>query len=111
MFIMLVGKGGLELKIWEFVRDFLNDIPLEVMITTFGKSISPLRLQVIVDHMHGEYQETERTEFESGCEGVFSKIERVPGIAGLGLTPEIYKDDPYFAVRFGCGHLRYLLFK
>ena len=27
MFVMLVGKGGLELKIWEFVRGFLNDTP------------------------------------------------------------------------------------
>ena len=111
MFIMMVGKGGLELKIWEFVRDFLNDIPLEVMIETFGKCISPLRLQGIVDHMYGEYQETDRAEFESWCEGVFSKIERVPGIAGLDVTPEIYHNDPYFEVRFGCGHLRYLLFK
>jgi ubiquinone/menaquinone biosynthesis C-methylase UbiE len=111
MFIMLVGKGGLELKIWEFVRGFLNDIPLEVMIETFGKCMSPLRLQGIVDHMYGEYQETDREEFESWCEGVFKKIERVPGIAGLDVTPEVYQDDQYFEARFGCGHLRYLLFK
>ena len=89
MFIMLVGKGGLELKIWEFVRDFLNDIPLEVMIETFGKCMSPLRLQGIVDHMYGEYQETDRAEFEGWCNGVFSKIQRVHGIAGLDVTPEI----------------------
>ena len=110
MFILLIGKGGLELKIWEFVRDFLNDIPLEVMIETFGKRISPLRLQGIVDHMYGEYQETDRDDFENWCEGVFSRIERVPGIAGLDITPEIYHNDPYFEARFGCGNLRYLLF-
>jgi ubiquinone/menaquinone biosynthesis C-methylase UbiE len=111
MFIMLIGKGGLELKLWEFVRDFLNDIPMEVMIETFSKHMSPLRLQGIVDHMYGEYQETDRAEFESWCEGMFSRIERVPGIAGLDITPEIYRDDPYFEARLGCGHLRYLLFK
>ncbi|MEC9332037.1 MAG: class I SAM-dependent methyltransferase [Verrucomicrobiota bacterium] len=111
MFIMLIGKGGLELKIWKFIRDFLNDIPLEVMIKIFGSRMSPLRLQGIVDHMYGEYQETDRSEFESWCEGQFSKIQRVPGIAGLDITPEIYHDDPYFETRFGCGQLRYLLFK
>jgi|TARA_B110000259_G_scaffold38418_1_gene43763 ubiquinone/menaquinone biosynthesis C-methylase UbiE len=111
MFIMLIGKSGLELKLWEFLRAFLNDIPMNKIIETFGSKISPLRLQGIVDHMYGEYQETDRTVFEEWCEGVFSKIDPVAGIAGLDVTPEIYHDDQYFKARFGCGHLRYVLTK
>lgn len=111
MFIMLVGKGGLELKIWEFLRDFLYDIPMEQMLARLGKTMSPLRLQGIVDHMYGEYQQTGREQFESWCKPLFRKIERVPGIDGLDVTPEIYKDDPYYEPRFGTGHIRYLLHK
>lgn len=109
MFIMLVGKGGLELKIWEFLRGFLYDVPVEAMLERFGRVMSPLRLQGIVDHMYGEYQETDRAEFEAWCRPLFRSLERVPGIDGLDVTPEIYHDDPYFAARFGCGHLRYIL--
>ena len=111
MFIMLVGKGGLELKMWEFVRNFLYDVPLKDMISIFDDCISPLRLQGIVDHMYGEYQETGRDEFESWGRPLFKRIERVPGIEGLDVTPEIYGNDPYFEVRFGTGQLRYLCFK
>lgn len=111
MFIMLVGKGGLELKIWQFLRAFLKDVPVETMLQRFGETISPLRLQGVVDHMYGEYQETERSEFEAWCRPLYRRIERVPGIAGLDVTPEVYPDDPYFTARFGCGHLRYLCFK
>lgn len=111
MFIMLIGKGGLELKMWKFLRDFLYDIPLETMLETLKDCISPLRLQGVVDHMYGEYQETGREEFEQWCSPLFARIERVPGIAGLDVTPELYKDDPYFVSRFGCGQLRYLCFK
>jgi len=111
MFIMLIGKGGLELKIWEFLRAFLNDVPLAKMIEIFGKSINPLRLQGIVDHMYGEYQETARETFEEWCKPLFRQIRRIPGVPGLDVTPEIYRDDPYFETRFGSGHLRYLLTK
>lgn len=111
MFIMLVGKGGLELKIWEFLRAFLYDVPIESVLARFGPVMSPLRLQGIVDHMYGEYQETDRIEFESWCNNLFSRIERVPGVEGLDVTPEVYRDDPYFAARFGCGQLRYLCYK
>ena len=111
MFIMLVGKGGLELKIWEFLRGFLHDIPIELMLERFESVMSPLRLQGIVDHMYGEYQQTDRDEFESWCRPLFGRIVRVPGIAGLDVTPELYADDPYLVPRFGTGHLRYLLFK
>lgn len=111
MFVMLVGKGGLELKIWEFLRDFLYDVPIETMLDRFGKAMSPLRLQGIVDHMYGEYQQTDRAEFESWCAGLFTRIERVAGISGLDVTPEVYRDDPHFAARFGSGQLRYLCYK
>jgi ubiquinone/menaquinone biosynthesis C-methylase UbiE len=111
MFVMLVGKGGLELKIWEFLRGFLYDIPIEAMLERVQPLVSPLRLQGIVDHMYGEYQQTSREEFEGWCSKLFKKVERVPGIPGLDVTQEIYKDDPYFTPRFGCGHIRYLCYK
>lgn len=111
MFVMLVGKGGLELKIWEFVRGFLYDIPIEAMLARVGPLVSPLRLQGIVDHMYGEYQQTGREEFEGWCGKLFKRIERVAGVAGLDVTPEIYADDPYFEPRFGTGHMRYLCWK
>ena len=111
MFIMLVGYGGLELKMWEFLRNFLYDVPMEEMLETLKGCVSPLRLQGVVDHMYGEYQQTRREEVENWSSSIFRRIERVPGIAGLDVTPELYKDDPYFEVRFGSGQLRYLCFK
>jgi ubiquinone/menaquinone biosynthesis C-methylase UbiE len=111
IYIMLVGKGGLELKIWEFLRDFLYDVPMPEIIDFFGDSMTPLRMQGIVDHMYGEYQETAREVFEGWCRNIFSKIERVPGVPGLDVTPEIYQHDPYFSARFGDGNLRYLCSK
>ncbi len=111
MLIMLVGKGGLELKFWEFLRGFLYDVSVESMLDRFGPKMSPLRLQGIVDHMYGEYQQTGREEFEEWCRPHFKELQRVPGIAGLDVTPEIYADDPYYTARFGTGHMRYLCFK
>ena len=111
MFIMLIGKGGLELKMWQFLRNFLYDVPLEKMLEALRGRISPLRLQGVVDHMYGEYQETWREDFEGWCSSIFTNIKRVPGIAGLDVTPEVFADDPYFGPRFGCGQLRYLCFK
>lgn len=111
MFIMLIGKGGLEMKMWEWVRNFLYDIPLEQMIATLRDKVSPYRLQGIVDHMYGEYQQTPRDVFEEWCKDLFTHIERVPGIPGHDVTPEIYSGDPYYEPRFGTGHLRYLCYK
>ncbi len=104
-------KKGIELKMWQFLRDFLYDIQLDEMMEEFKGRISPLRMQGIVDHMYGEYQETSREEFEQWSETIFNRIERVPGIAGLDVTPELYLDDPYFTPRFGCGQLRYICYK
>lgn len=36
LFMMLVGKGGLELKMWEFIRAFLYDVPLATLLERFG---------------------------------------------------------------------------
>lgn len=107
-FIFIAGKGGLELKIWEFARNFLYDVDIEDVFQRFNGKISPLRLQGLLDHGYGEYQQTSR----ENCEGILSKyfreIKRVPGIKGLDVTSEIYKDDEYFQYRFGTGNLRYL---
>ena len=111
MFIMLVGHGGLELKIWEFIRGFLFDVPLKNMLNQFSDKLSPLRMQGIVDHMYGEYQQITREKFETVCNQLFSKLVPVPGIDGLDVTPEIYVNDPYFKARFGSGHMRYLCYK
>lgn len=111
MFIMLVGQGGLELKIWEFIRGFLFDVPLKNMLDQFSNKLSPLRMQGIVDHMYGEYQQIAREDFEGVCSKLFSKIVPVPGINGLDVTPEIYVNDPYYKARFGTGHMRYLCYK
>jgi len=115
MYILLIGtsssQGGLELKIWEFLRDFLYDVPMPEMVDFFSDCISPLRMQGIVDHMYAEYQAITRDEFEGWCENIFSKIERVPGVPGLDITPEIYPHDPYFCARLGDGTLRYLCYK
>lgn len=110
MFIMLIGTGGLELALWKFLRAFLYDVPVESMLARFGELISPLRLQGIVDNMYGEYQETDRSTFERWCQDLFARIERVRGIVGLDVTPELYRDDPFFSARFGCGQLRYLCY-
>ena len=107
-FIFIVGSGGLELKLWEFMRNFLYDIPVEEMFNRFNGKIHPLRLQGLLDHSYGEYQHTAREDCERWLSKYFSSVRRVPGIPGLDVTPEIYQNDPYFEDRFGTGNLRYL---
>lgn len=107
-FMFIAGKGGLELKMWEFVRNFLYDVPIEDVFHRFNGKISPLRLQGLLDHSYGEYQQTSRVDCEKWLRKYFSEIKRVPGIEGLDVTPEIYANDLYFQYRFGTGNLRYL---
>ncbi len=107
-FMFIAGKGGLELKMWEFVRNFLYDVPIEDVFQRFNGKISPLRLQGLLDHGYGEYQQTSRVDCEKWLLKYFTEIKRVPGIKGLDVTPEIYKNDLYFPYRFGTGNLRYL---
>ena len=102
------GIGGLELKIWEFLRLFLNDIPVSLLYETFEGKISPLRLQGLLDHGYGEYQQTSREDLESWLGNEFEVVTRVPGIDGLDVTEEIFEKDKYFTYRFGSGNLRYL---
>lgn len=108
LFVFIAGSGGLELKVWEFLRNFLYDISIEDMFRRFNGKISPLRLQGLLDTCYGEYQQTSREECERWLLENFRQIKRVPGIPGLDITPEIYKNDPYFEARFGSGNLRYL---
>ena len=107
-FIFIAGKGGLELEIWKFMREFLYDIPVEVLFKRFSEKIISLRLQGLLDHSYGEYQQTNRTDLERWLSNSFSEIQRVPGIKGLDVTEEVFKDDLFFKYRFGCGNLRYL---
>ena len=107
-FIFIAGIGGLELKIWEFLRLFLNDIPVSLLYETFEGKISPLRLQGLLDHGYGEYQQTSREDLESWLGNEFEVVTRVPGIDGLDVTEEIFEKDKYFTYRFGSGNLRYL---
>ena len=107
-FVFIAGKGGLELKVWEFMRKFLNTIPIDALYKYFDGIINPLRLQGLLDHGYGEYQETDREKLEKWLENHFREIRRVPGISGLDVTEEIYSNDIYFKYRFGTGNLRYL---
>tara|TARA_Y100000294_G_C8488079_1_gene309626 strand:- start:381 stop:662 length:282 start_codon:yes stop_codon:yes gene_type:complete len=90
------------------MREFLYDIPVEVLFKRFSEKIISLRLQGLLDHSYGEYQQTNRTDLERWLSNSFSEIQRVPGIKGLDVTEEVFKDDLFFKYRFGCGNLRYL---
>ena len=107
-FLFTVGQGGLELKMWEFVRNFLYDVNIEDMFSRFNGKISALRLQGLLDHSYGEYQQISRGNCEKILNKYFRQVVRVPGVVGLDVTPEIYRDDLYFSYRFGTGNLRYL---
>ena len=107
-FVFIVGKGGTQLKIWEFVRRLLNDEDIKKIYNSLDNKISPLRLQGILDHSFGEYQQTDRKIFEKILKKNFKKIKRIRGIEGADCTPELYKKDKFFKKRFGTGDLRYL---
>lgn len=107
-FVFIVGKGGLQLKIWEFVRRLLNNENINDVYSFLNNKISPLRIQGILDHSFGEYQETERSYFEKVLKKNFRLIKRIKGVEGADCTPELYKKDKFFKQRFGTGDLRYL---
>ena len=108
MFVFIVGHGGMQLKMWQFCRDLLEDVKIEYVFNYLKNKISPLRLQGFLDHSYGEYQETKREDFEKILKKYFTIIRRVPGIEGADCTPEIYRKDKYFKTRFGSGDLRYI---
>tara|TARA_Y100000310_G_C20661500_1_gene805048 strand:- start:524 stop:1615 length:1092 start_codon:yes stop_codon:yes gene_type:complete len=108
LFIFIAGTGGLELSIWKFMRQFLYDVTVDELFNRFNKKISSLRLQGLLDHSYGEYQQTERHDLERWLTKHFSDVKRVTGIKGLDVTEELYANDIYFPYRFGSGNLRYL---
>jgi len=108
MFVFIVGSSGMQLRMWEFCRNLLEDVDIKYVYNHLKNKISPLRLQGFLDHSYGEYQETTRLDFEKMLKKNFSKIYRVAGIPGADCTPEVYKNDKYFKSRFGDGDLRYL---
>jgi ubiquinone/menaquinone biosynthesis C-methylase UbiE len=108
LFIFIAGKGGLELEVWRFMRKFLNSYPIEHLFSIFDGVISPLRLQGLLDHSYGEYQQNSREDVETWLGHWFTRVDRVRGVEGLDVTPEIFEDDIYFDYRFGSGNLRNL---
>tara|TARA_B100000787_G_C16178699_1_gene290500 strand:- start:559 stop:1653 length:1095 start_codon:yes stop_codon:yes gene_type:complete len=107
-FVFIVGKGGLQLKLWEFVRRLLNNENISEVYNYLNGKVSPLRIQGILDHSFGEYQETDRKQFEKILKQNFKFVKRIKGIEGVDCTPELYKSDKFFKERFGTGDLRYI---
>ena len=90
----------------------LSKIAMEAMSSFSGlkkeiETIVKLKVEKAINKMNL----VRRDEFEGWCENIVSKIERVPGVPGLDITPEIYPHDPYFRARLGDGNLRYLCYK
>lgn len=107
-FIFVYGSGGLELYSWKFLQRTLGRFTKESVYSHFSNHINPLRLQGILDHTYGSFYETTREEMETYLDANFSSYKRLSGVAGLDITPEIYKDDPYFQLKCGTGNLRYI---
>ena len=107
-FVYIAGNGGLQMKLWKFVRRLLNNENINDVYNYLNEKISPLRLQGILDHSFSEYQETDRNHFERILKQNFKVIKRIKGIAGTDCTPELYKSDKFFKERFGDGDLRYI---
>ena len=108
MFIFITSSSGLHLDLLKFSRELLKDIPIKTAYDFLKNKINPLRIQGILDFSYGEYKKTKRKEFEKILKRNFSSIKRVKGVLGCDCTPELYKKDRYFKLRFGEGDLRYL---
>lgn len=91
-----------------YSNKLVNDEDIKKIYNFLDNKISPLRLQGILDHSFGEYQQTDRKAFETILKKNFRVIKRIKGIKGADCTPELYKDDNFFKKRFGTGDLRYL---
>lgn len=107
-FIFLAGESGVELDVWDFCHKLLESIPIEMLHGRYDNSINHLRLQGILDHGFSSYFHTNRDKFEKLLKMNFRKIERVPGVQGIDVTKELFKDDEFFEQRFGSGNLRYI---
>jgi ubiquinone/menaquinone biosynthesis C-methylase UbiE len=110
-FVFIQSSGGLQLKLWKFFRNIMNNIDISYVESFLKNKINPLRIQGLLDHSYGELQPITRKDFEKYLKTKFKTIKRVPGIPGADVTPEIYKNDKYYKYRFGDGNLRYLLTK
>ena len=110
-FVFIVGNGGQELDLWKFCRRVMNSVDIKNVFNKLNTSISPLRLQGILDHSYGEYKAVSRKSFEKTLKSSFSKIKKVNGIPGADVTQNTFSNDKYFKRRFGSGNLRYLCVK
>ena len=77
MFVFIVGHGGMQLKMWQFCRDLLEDVKIEYVFNYLKNKISPLRLQGFLDHSYGEYQETKREDFEKNWKKKEKQIDLI----------------------------------
>ena len=59
-FCFIVGSGGQELNLWKFCRSVMSKVNIEDVFEKLNSSISPLRLQGILDHSYGEYKTISR---------------------------------------------------
>ena len=89
----------------------MNSVHIKDVFNKLNNSISPLRLQGLLDHSYGEYKTITRKSFEKILKKSFSTIKKVDGIAGADVTPKTFSNDKYFERRFGSGNLRYLCIK
>ena len=110
-FVFIAGSGGQELDLWKFCRRVMNNVNIEHVFQKLSTSISPLRMQGILDHSYGEYKSISRKSFEKILKNSFSKIKKVEGIRGADVTKNTFSNDKYFVKRFGSGNLRYLCTK
>lgn len=110
-FIFVYGDDGLELRSWEFLQRTIGRFSKEHVEAFLSKFISPLRLQGILDHTYGVFYRTTRSQIENLLRKEFRLIKRVPGVAGLDVTEELFAEDPDFTFKAGSGNLRYLAFK
>ena len=110
-FCFIVGSGGQELNLWKFCRSVMSKVNIEDVFEKLNSSISPLRLQGILDHSYGEYKTISRKSFEKILKKSFSVIKKVDGIPGADVTQKTFSNDKFFKKRFGSGNLRYLCIK
>tara|TARA_B100001996_G_scaffold209632_3_gene160860 strand:+ start:279 stop:1379 length:1101 start_codon:yes stop_codon:yes gene_type:complete len=107
-FIFIAGISGIELAVWDFCQKLLASIPIDMVHSRYDHSINHLRLQGILDHGFSSYFHTDRSKFEKLLKKNFKEVIRVPGVSGIDVTEELFKDDKYFKQRFGTGNLRYI---
>ena len=107
-FFFVYGDGGLELRVWEAMQSILNKVEIEFFYDYGSTFITHKRLQGLMDHAYGSFYYSTREEVEGLLKASFSEINRVNGVLGMDITPEVYPHDKYFSQRYGSGMHRYL---